>query len=244
MQRGYDQLIHDVAIQKLPVVFALDRAGIVGGDGATHCGAFDIAYVRCLPHVSMLTPSDENECRMALSTAFGQDHPVAVRYPRGAGVGVAIDPDLGVWPWGKAVQRRTSGLTLDRRGGKGLAILAFGTVLHAALAAAESLDASVVDMRFAKPLDEAMVLEMARTHDAIVTIEEGCIAGGAGSAVGECLAAAGLAVPLLHLGLPDQFIEHGDPAKLLALVGLDAAGIEGSIRRRFFSRPALAAVNA
>ena len=244
LQRGYDQLIHDVAIQKLPVVFALDRAGIVGADGATHCGAFDIAYVRCLPNVSMLTPSDENECRMALSTAFGQDHPVAVRYPRGAGAGVTIEPGLSVWPWGKAVQRRSASLAMEPRAPRRLAILAFGTLLHAALAAAEVLDASVVDMRFAKPLDDAMVLEMARTHDALITVEEGCIAGGAGSAVGECLAAAGLALPLLHLGLPDEFIEHGDPAKLLAMLGLDAAGIEQSIRRRFFSRPTLAAVNS
>jgi 1-deoxy-D-xylulose-5-phosphate synthase len=235
LQRGYDQLIHDVAIQKLPVVFALDRAGLVGGDGATHCGAFDIAYVRCLPHCSMLTPSDENECRMALTTAFGQNHPVAVRYPRGAGVGVALNPKLEAWPWGKAVQRRK---------GQGVAILAFGTVLHPALAAAEALDATVVDMRFAKPLDETMVQEIARSHHAIVTVEEGCIGGGAGSAVGECLAAHGLAVQLLHLGLPDEFVEHGEPAKLLALVGLDAAGIEQSIRQRFFNRPTLAAVNA
>ncbi len=247
LQRGYDQLIHDVAIQKLPVVFALDRAGIVGGDGATHCGAFDIAYVRCLPHCSMLTPSDENECRMALTTAFRQDHPVAVRYPRGAGVGAAIDTELREWPWGKAVMRRTSSLPAsppaDSRGSRRLAILAFGTVLHPALAAAEALDATVVDMRFAKPLDAAMVHDIARSHDAIVTVEEGCISGGAGSAVGECLAAAGLLIPLLQLGLPDEFVEHGDPAKLLALVGLDAIGIEQSIRQRFVNRPTLAAVN-
>jgi 1-deoxy-D-xylulose-5-phosphate synthase len=243
LQRGYDQLIHDVAIQKLPVVFALDRAGIVGADGATHCGAYDIAYVRCVPHLSMLTPSDENECRMALTTAFGQDHPVAVRYPRGAGAGVAIAPELTAWPWGKAVLRRSSSLAPDARSKRRVAILAFGTLLHPALAAAEALDATVVDMRFVKPMDQAMVLEMARSHDAIVTVEEGCIQGGAGSAVLECLAAAGMAVPLLQLGLPDEFVEHGEPAKLLALVGLDAAGIEQSIRQRFFNRPTLAAVN-
>ncbi|MFT3820659.1 MAG: 1-deoxy-D-xylulose-5-phosphate synthase [Rubrivivax sp.] len=234
LQRGYDQLIHDVAIQKLPVVFALDRAGLVGADGATHAGAYDIAYLRCIPHCSVLTPSDENECRQALTTAFRQDHPVAVRYPRGAGTGVATEAGLSEWPWGQGVVRRQ---------GARLAILAFGTVLHPALAAAEKLDATVVDMRFAKPLDKALVLEIARGHDGIVTVEEGCIAGGAGSAVGECLAAAGLAVPLLHLGLPDRFIEHGDPAKLLAGCGLDAAGIEQAIRQRFQPRPALAAVN-
>jgi len=244
LQRGYDQLIHDVAIQNLPVVFALDRAGLVGADGATHAGAYDIAYVRCIPNCSMLTPSDENECRQALTTAFRQDHPVAVRYPRGAGVGVAIETALNEWPWGKGVVRRESSTRADARGGNRIAILAFGTVLHPALAAAEAFDATVVDMRFAKPLDEALVLELARSHEGIVTVEEGCIMGGAGSAVGECLAAAGMAVPLLHLGLPDQFIEHGDPAQLLASCGLDAAGIEQAIRQRFGSRPSLAAVNA
>jgi 1-deoxy-D-xylulose-5-phosphate synthase len=234
LQRAYDQLIHDVALQNLPVVFALDRAGLVGADGATHAGAYDIAYVRCIPNCSMLTPSDENECRQALTTAFRRNHPVAVRYPRGAGVGAVLEPGLTEWPWGKAVVRRQ---------GRGIAVLAFGTLLHPALAAAETLDATVVDMRFAKPLDEALVLEMARSHDGIVTVEEGCVAGGAGSAVGECLAAAGLALPLLHLGLPDLFVEHGDPAKLLAKCGLDAAGIEASIRQRFYPRPALSAVN-
>ena len=244
LQRGYDQLIHDVAIQKLPVVFALDRAGLVGADGATHAGAYDIAFVRCVPNMSMLTPSDENECRLALTTAFRQDHPVAVRYPRGTGVGVAIDPTLGEWPWGKGVIRRESPARVDPRGGKRIAILAFGTVLHAALKAADNLGATVADMRFAKPLDEALVLELARSHDSLVTVEEGCVMGGAGSAVLECLAAHGMAVPVLQLGLPDQFVEHGDPAKLLALCGLDAAGIEKSIVQRFGSRPALAAVNS
>ena len=234
LQRGYDQLIHDVAIQKLPVVFALDRAGLVGADGATHAGNYDIAYLRCIPHCSVLTPSDENECRQALTTAFRQDHPVAVRYPRGSGIGATIEPGLAEWPWGRGVVRRR---------GHGLAILAFGTLLHPALVAAEALDATVVDMRFAKPLDEALVLEMARSHEGLVTVEEGCIAGGAGSGVAECLAAAGLAVPMLHLGLPDEFIEHGDPAKLLAQIGLDAAGIERSIRQRFQPRRPLSAVN-
>jgi 1-deoxy-D-xylulose-5-phosphate synthase len=234
LQRGYDQLIHDVALQNLPVVFALDRAGVVGADGATHCGAYDIAYVRCVPNCSMLTPSDENECRMALTTAFRQDHPVAVRYPRGSGVGAAIDPALKSWDWGKGVVRRR---------GQRIVVLAFGTLLHPALAAADKLDATVVDMRFAKPLDEALVLELARTHEAIVTVEEGCVMGGAGGAVAECLAAAGLAVPLLHLGLPDRFVEHGEPARLLSMLGLDAAGIEQSILQRFGARPQLAAAN-
>jgi 1-deoxy-D-xylulose-5-phosphate synthase len=243
LQRGYDQLIHDVAIQNLPVVFALDRAGIVGADGATHCGAFDLAFVRCLPNVSMLTPSDENECRLALTTAYRQDHPVAVRYPRGAGAGVAVSTDFAEWPWGKGVVRRQSTAPADARGTRRLAILAFGTVLHPALAAAASLDATVADMRFAKPIDAELVLELARTHDALITVEDGCVMGGAGSAVGECLAAAGLAMPVLHLGFPDRFVEHGDPVKMMSLWGLDAAGIEQSIRQRFPGRPTLSAVN-
>ena len=235
LQRGYDQLIHDVAIQNLPVVFALDRAGLVGADGATHAGAYDIAFVRCIPHCSMLTPSDENECRQALTTAYRQNHPVAVRYPRGTGAGVAIETPLTEWPWGKGVVRRQ---------GQRIAILAFGTLLHPALKAAEGLGATVADMRFAKPLDDDLVLELARSHDALVTVEEGCVMGGAGSAVLECLAAAGVLVHVLQLGLPDHFVEHGDPAKLLSLCGLDAAGIEQSILKRFGSRPSLAAVNS
>jgi 1-deoxy-D-xylulose-5-phosphate synthase len=230
LQRGYDQLVHDVAIQNLPVVFALDRAGIVGADGATHAGAYDIAFTRCIPNMSVLTPSDEAECRRALSTAFGQSHPVTVRYPRGSGAGVAVPTDLETWPWGRGEMRRR---------GERIAILAFGTLLHPALAAAETMDATVADMRFVKPLDEALVLELARTHEALVTVEEGCVMGGAGSAVGECLAAAGMAVPLLQLGLPDLFTEHGDPVKLMSMYGLDAAGIEGRIRGRFGSRPTL-----
>jgi 1-deoxy-D-xylulose-5-phosphate synthase len=256
LQRGYDQLIHDVALQNLPVVFALDRAGIVGADGPTHAGLYDIAYVRCIPNCSMLTPSDENECRQALTTAFRQDHPVAVRYPRGRGVGAEIETALTAWEWGKGVLRRESGLAAaghrkdgrvdarhDGKHPKRLAILAFGTVLHPALEAAERLDASVADMRFAKPLDAALVQQLASSHDALVTVEEGCIAGGAGSAVLECLAAAGLAVPVLQLGVPDVFTEHGDPAKILSLCGLDAAGIERSILQRFGQRPTLAAAN-
>jgi 1-deoxy-D-xylulose-5-phosphate synthase len=230
LQRGYDQLIHDVALQNLPVVFALDRAGIVGADGPTHAGAYDIAYTRCIPNMSVLTPSDEAECRQALTTAFRQSHPVTVRYPRGAGVGVDAGTGFDEWPWGKGVVRRS---------GSRIAVLAFGTLLHPALAVAETMDATVVDMRFVKPLDADLVLELARTHEALVTVEEGCVMGGAGSAVAECLAAAGVQAPLLQLGLPDVFTEHGDPARLLSMCGLDAAGIEASIRERFGSRPAL-----
>jgi 1-deoxy-D-xylulose-5-phosphate synthase len=235
LQRGYDQMVHDVAIQNLPVVFALDRAGIVGADGATHCGAYDIAFIRCVPNMSLIAPADEAECRLALSTAFGQDHPVAVRYPRGSGAGAAVGTDLSVLPWGKAELRRSTG-KVSAVGGPRIAILAFGTLLYPALKAAEALDASVVNMRFVKPLDVDMVLQIARAHEAIVTVEEGCVMGGAGSAVAECLAAHGLAVPMLQLGLPDAFIEHGDPVKLLALCGLDGAGIEKSIQQRFGTR--------
>ena len=235
LQRGYDQLIHDVALQNLPVVFALDRAGLVGADGATHAGAYDIAYLRCIPNVSVITPSDEDECRKALTTAFRQSHPVAVRYPRGAGIGKAVDVALTELPWGRGEVRRQSSLLAGQGHGHGkrIAILAFGTLLHPALVAAEKLDATVANMRFAKPLDAELVAELARSHDALVTLEEGCIAGGAGSAVGECLVAAGLCVPLLHLGLPDEFIEHGEVGKLLSGLGLDAAGIEAAVRKRF-----------
>jgi 1-deoxy-D-xylulose-5-phosphate synthase len=224
LQRAYDQLIHDVALQNLPVVFALDRAGIVGADGATHCGAYDIAFVRCIPNMSMACPADEAECRALLSSAFEQNHPVCVRYPRGAGVGAAPALDLQALPFGKAQLRRE---------GKGVAILSFGTVLYPALQAAEKLNATVVNMRWAKPLDTDMLQRMASSHDALVTAEEGCVPGGAGSAVNEALQSLGLNKPVLNLGLADEFIEHGDPAKLLALQGLDAAGIEASIRQRF-----------
>ncbi|MBP6851763.1 MAG: 1-deoxy-D-xylulose-5-phosphate synthase [Rhodoferax sp.] len=224
LQRAYDQLIHDVALQKLPVVLALDRAGLVGADGATHAGAYDIPFLRCVPHVSIACPADENECRQLLSSAFEQDHPVAVRYPRGAGVGTVLGEDLQSLPFGKAEVRRR---------GRGVAILAFGTLLYPALEVAEQIHASVVNMRWAKPLDTELLFEVARQHDVIVTVEDGAVMGGAGSAVGEALAAAGIVKPLLHLGLPDVFIEHGDPAKLMALQGLDAAGIRASIMARF-----------
>ncbi len=231
LQRGYDQLIHDVALQNLPVVFALDRAGLVGADGATHAGAYDIPFVRCIPNMSMACPADERECRQLLTTAFEQDHPVAVRYPRGSGAGVAPLASLEGLPFGKGEVRRTGGGSAPRR----IAILAFGTLLYPALQAGDALDATVANMRWAKPLDTALLQELAASHDALVTVEEGAIMGGAGSAVGEALAAAGIALPLLHLGLPDVFIEHGDPARLLALQGLDAAGIEASIRARFLA---------
>ena len=224
LQRGYDQLIHDVALQNLPVVFALDRAGLVGADGATHAGAYDIAFLRCIPNMSIACPADENECRKLLTTAFEQDHPVAVRYPRGAGAGVATEAGLASLPFGRGEVRRQ---------GSGIAILAFGTLLHPALVAAEKLGATVVNMRWAKPLDVALLLEVAAAHEALVTLEEGCIMGGAGSAVSEALQHAGVLKPLLQLGLQDDFTEHGDPAVLLALQGLDAAGIEASINTRF-----------
>jgi 1-deoxy-D-xylulose-5-phosphate synthase len=224
LQRGYDQLIHDVALQNLPVVFALDRAGLVGADGATHAGAYDIAYLRCIPNMSIACPSDERECRLLLSTAYAQNHPVAVRYPRGAGVGVAAGTDLDTVPLGKAEIRREGAV---------LCILAFGTLLYPALEVAEKLNATVVNMRWAKPLDESMVLQMAAKHTCFVSLEDACVMGGAGSAVGELLQKSNLQIPLLSLGLPDQFIEHGDPAKLMAMQGLDAAGIEKAISNQW-----------
>lgn len=231
LQRGYDQMIHDVALQNLPVVFALDRAGLVGADGATHAGAYDIPFVRCIPNMSMACPADERECRQLLSTAFEQDHPVAVRYPRGSGVGVAPLRGLEGLPFGKGeIRRERQGEGMD---GPRIAILAFGTLLYPALQAAEALDATVVNMRWAKPLDQELLLAVAARHDALVTLEEGAIMGGAGSAVMEALAAARVVMPVLQLGLPDRFIEHGDQARLLSLQGLDAPGIESSIRGHF-----------
>jgi len=224
LQRGYDQLIHDVALQNLPVVFALDRAGLVGADGATHAGAYDIAYLRCIPNVSVACPSDERECRLLLSTAYAQNHPVAVRYPRGTGVGVEAGGDLQTLPFGKAEIRRE---------GQGVCILAFGTLLYPALQVAEKINATVVNMRWAKPLDLEMVLAMAARHEHLVTVEDACVMGGAGSAVSEALQKANVLRSILSLGLPDEFVEHGDPAKLMALLGLDAAGIEKSIRQKW-----------
>ena len=224
LQRGYDQLIHDVALQNLPVVFALDRAGLVGADGATHAGAYDIAYLRCIPNMSVACPSDERECRLLLSTAYAQNHPVAVRYPRGTGVGVDAGTDLQTLPLGKAEIRRE---------GQDACILAFGTLLYPALQAAEKLNATVVNMRWVKPLDVEMVLAMAARHEHLVTVEDACVMGGAGSAVGEALQAANVLKSVLNLGLPDEFVEHGDPAKLMAMLGLDAQGIENSIRQKW-----------
>ena len=239
LQRGYDQLIHDVALQNLPVVFALDRAGLVGADGATHAGAYDIPFVRCIPNMSMACPADERECRQLLTTAFEQDHPVAVRYPRGSGAGVAPLPWLEGLPYGKGEIRRerqgTGGLGGD--GAPRIAILAFGTLLYPALEAGEALNATVVNMRWAKPIDTALLREVAERHDALVTVEEGAIMGGAGSAVCEALNALGLVRPVLQLGLPDVFIEHGDPARLLARQGLDADGIRLAITQRFIPTP-------
>ena len=224
LQRGYDQLVHDVALQNLPVVFALDRAGLVGADGATHAGAYDISFLRCIPNMSIACPADERECRMLLTTAFEQNHPVAVRYPRGAGASIAPSTDLQSLPFGQAEIRRE---------GKNVAILVFGTLLFPALLAADKLNATVVNMRWVKPLDVELLLRVAAVHDALVTVEEGAVMGGAGSAVSEALHAAGVIKPVLQLGLKDQFIEHGDHAKLLAMQGLDAAGIESSVKTRF-----------
>jgi len=224
LQRAYDQLVHDVALQNLPVVFALDRAGIVGADGPTHAGAYDIPFLRCVPNMAIACPSDEAECYRLLSTAFAQPGPVAVRYPRGAGVGAPLPQNLDTLPVGKGVLRRQ---------GRRLALLAFGTLLQPALVAAEALDATVVDMRWAKPLDLDLLQQMAQQHEALVTLEEGALAGGAGAAVLEALQAMGQTLPVLGLGLPDRFIEHGDPALLLAGLDLDAAGIERRIRARF-----------
>jgi 1-deoxy-D-xylulose-5-phosphate synthase len=230
LQRAYDQLVHDVALQNLPVVFALDRAGLVGADGATHAGNYDVAFTRCIPNMAVLTPADENECRQALYTAFQHDGPSTVRYPRGAGAGVTPQKQMVALAWGKGEVRRK---------GSRIAILAFGTLLYPSLKAADTLDATVANMRYVKPLDVDLVLELARTHEAIVTVEDSCIMGGAGSAVLETLQAAGITMPVLQLGLPDDFIEHGDPAKLMSRCGLDAAGIEQSILKRFGARPQL-----
>ncbi|MBG6471798.1 1-deoxy-D-xylulose-5-phosphate synthase [Pseudomonas aeruginosa] len=223
LQRAYDQLIHDVAVQHLDVLFAIDRAGLVGEDGPTHAGSFDISYLRCIPGMLVMTPSDEDELRKLLTTGYLFDGPAAVRYPRGSGPNHPIDPDLQPVEIGKGVVRR--------RGGR-VALLVFGVQLAEAMKVAESLDATVVDMRFVKPLDEALVRELAGSHELLVTIEENAVMGGAGSAVGEFLASEGLEVPLLQLGLPDYYVEHAKPSEMLAECGLDAAGIEKAVRQR------------
>ena len=228
LQRGYDQLIHDIALQDLPVVFALDRSGLVGADGATHAGAYDIPYIRCIPNMLLMAPADEAECRDLLTTAFKQDHPAAVRYPRGAGVGAVVSKELKTLPLGKGeIRRNTQGLNKKK-----VAILAFGTLLYPALEVAEEFDATVANMRFIKPLDADLVCSLAKDHDLIVTLEEGAIGGGAGSACLEALALAGIQVPSLLLGLPDRFVDHGDHASLMKECGLDAAGIAQSIKTK------------
>lgn len=234
LQRGYDQLIHDVALQDLDVTFALDRAGLVGADGATHAGNYDLAYLRCIPNMVVMAPSDENECRQMLSTGYHYPGPAAVRYPRGAGIGATISQELTTLPIGKGEIRRK---------GQKIAILAFGSMVAPAMGAADLLNATVANMRFVKPLDVELVKQLAADHDFLVTVEEGCIMGGAGAAVAEALSAEGITKPLQMLGLPDKFIDHGDPAKLLALVGLDAAGIAASIKARFGDEPRLVVNN-
>jgi len=224
LQRAYDQLIHDVALQNLDVTFALDRAGLVGADGATHAGNYDLAYLRCIPNMVVMAPSDENECRQMLTTGYHYQGPAAVRYPRGAGIGAAIEPALTGIEIGKGEIKRQ---------GKRIAILAFGSMVAPSLGAAGQLDATVANMRFVKPLDVELVKQLAASHDVLVTVEEGCIMGGAGAAVAEALALEAIVKPVLMLGLPDKFIDHGDPAKLLSLAGLDAAGIAASIKARF-----------
>ena len=235
LQRAYDQLIHDVALQDLPVVFALDRAGLVGADGPTHHGAFDFSFLRCIPNMTVMAPADEDECRQMLYTGFTLSTPSAVRYPRGTGPGVAVRAEMAALPVGKGEVRRE---------GKRVAILAFGSMVKPAQDAGAELNATVVNMRFVKPLDRELIFRLATTHELVVTVEENVVAGGAGSAVEEAIAADGLAVPVVKLGLPDRFVEHGDHAQLLAECGLDAAGIAGAIRARLERsgrRPGMAA---
>ena len=229
LQRAYDQLIHDIALQDLPVVFAIDRAGLVGADGATHHGAFDLSYLACVPNLTVMAPSDENECRQMLYTAFQLDGPSAVRYPRGAGIGVTPEKEMAALPVGKGQVRRR---------GRRIALLAFGTVLAPALEAGEKLDATVANMRFVKPIDAELVRELARSHDVLVTVEENAVAGGAGSEVERVLEECAEPVRVLRIGLPDRFIDHGEQAQLLASAGLDAAGILRRIAEAIGERPA------
>ena len=221
LQRAYDSVVHDVVLQDLPVLFAIDRAGLVGGDGPTHAGAYDVSFLRCLPNMVIMTPADENETRQMLYTGFLLDQPCAVRYPRGTGPGVPVREEMTAIPIGRAELRRE---------GKDVAFLAFGPMLEFCLAAAESLDATVVNMRFVKPLDDDMVLRMAAEHSLLVTVDENAIAGGAGSAVNECLAAHDAQVSVLNLGLPDRFIQHGGRGDMLREAGLDAAGILNAVQ--------------
>ncbi|WP_227103849.1 1-deoxy-D-xylulose-5-phosphate synthase [Chromobacterium rhizoryzae] len=223
LQRAYDQLIHDVALQNLPVLFAIDRAGLVGADGPTHAGAFDLSFLRCIPNLTVMAPSDENECRQMLYTGFQMNSPAAVRYPRGTGPGAEIQAEMTALPLGKGLLRRQ---------GEKVAFLAFGSMVTPALAAAEALNATVADMRFVKPLDAELVCRLAESHDLIITVEENVVMGGAGSACLEAMQAMGILKPVLQLGLPDDYVEHGDPAGMLTDCGLDAAGIERSVRQR------------
>ncbi len=222
LQRAYDQLIHDIALQNLPVVLAIDRAGLVGADGPTHAGSFDLSYLRCIPNLTLMAPSDENECRQMLYTAMTLDGPAAVRYPRGTGPGAAIETTMHALPIGKGILRRT---------GRRVALLAFGSMVAPALAAATRLDASVADMRFVKPLDEELLHQLAQTHELLVTLEENAVMGGAGSAVSECLQRLGLRTRVIQMGLPDIFIDHGDHATMLKNCGLDADGIEAMVHQ-------------
>lgn len=233
LQRGYDQLIHDVALQKLPVVFAIDRAGLVGSDGVTHQGSYDLTFLRCIPNMVVMAPADENECRQMLFTATTLEQPAAVRYPRGQGPGVAIQETLQAVPLGRA--------QLRREGRSGLAILAFGTMVAPCEKIAERLDATLVNMRFVKPLDVEMIERIAARHAALVTVEENAIAGGAGSAVAEELAARNVLLPLLQVGIPDRFVEHGSREECLAMAGLDAASLQATVER-FWSGSGLARV--
>ena len=228
LQRGYDQLIHDVALQNLDVLFAIDRGGVVGPDGATHAGSFDLSFLRCIPNMLVMAPADEAECRRMLTTGYRHAGPAAVRYPRGSGPGVALASELDELPIGEAEVRRR---------GRGLAILAFGAMVASAQQVGQELDATVVNMRYVKPLDEKLLLELAHTHAGLITIEDNAIMGGAGSAVAELLSAHGISVPILHLGLPDSFIEHMSREQLLHRVGLDAAGIKASILKRWPQQP-------
>lgn len=231
LQRGYDQLIHDVALQNLPVVFALDRGGLVGADGPTHHGAFDLSYLRCIPNMVVMAPADENECRQMLTTGVRLNQPSAIRYPRGAGPGVAIDKTLTTLPVGKGVVvREAKGYAVGTQKVR-VAILAFGSMVKPSTDAAEELNATVANMRFVKPLDDELVFKLATTHDLIVTVEENVVMGGAGSAVAESLSAQNLTLPVLHLGLPDHFVEHGDPGVLLADCGLTRDGIATSVKK-------------
>ena len=235
LQRAYDQLIHDVAVQNLDVLFAIDRAGLVGEDGPTHAGSFDLSYLRCIPNLLVMTPSDENELRRMLTTGYLFKGPAAVRYPRGSGPNAVIEP---------ALEPLEIGVGVIRRQGRKVALLVFGVQLHEALKVGDLLDATVVDMRFVKPLDAALVRQLADSHELLVTIEENALMGGAGSAVSEFLAAENRVLPILHLGLPDRYVEHAKPSQMLRECGLDAAGIEAAVRQRLGLPPTASKVAA